>query len=112
MNWSYELVEHAIDQYRELDADERKGLREELIKVVEDHQLGRVPRQGKTEKLKGQKNRFRLKSWPRRAIFYIEKRPALDEKGKPLMNGKNPVMEGFIVVYEIERRDKVYKAKK
>ena len=112
MNWAYELVEHAIDRYRELDGDERKGLREELAKVVEDHQLGRVPRQGKTEKLKGQQGRFRLKSWPRRALFRIEKRPVLDDKGRPLMDGNCPVMAGFIVVYEIERRDKVYKAKK
>ena len=112
MKWIYEFVEQAFDQYRDLDAEERKGLRDELAKVIEDHNLGRVPRHGKTEKMKGRENVFRLKAWPRRALFRTAKRPTQDAAGKPILDAKGkPVLEGVIEVYSIEPRDKVYKKK-
>lgn len=111
MNWDYELLGHAVDQYNGLEEEERTGLEAELDRVVEDHQMGRRPRHSKTEKLEGKDGHFRLKSWPRRALFTIEKRPALDAEGRPVIKDKKPVLAGWIVVYEIERRDKVYKKK-
>lgn len=116
MNWEYEFVGQAIDQYDELDQEERDGVLDELDKVVQDHLQGRRPRHGKTEKLGGQVGRFRLKAWPRRALFRIEYRSVLDDKGKSVMVGEGKkaksLEHGWIVVYTIEPRDKVYKPKK